>query len=144
MSSLKNRLFGVTMVLSLALSASFLAGCTNTVVTQKKTYFTVESLYTEAANIAVQYESGSFGTPDPEVVKQIKFYNDQAHTAIVAVRTKVEAGQSITDTSLTLATTAIDSFVAYLNAKNITVTSSDPTLSATATNTTAAVDANSN
>lgn len=122
MSFLKNNLFKVTLIASLLISSSVLAGCTNSIVTQKKTYFTVEELYTEAANISVQYVSGNFGKPDPAVVQKIKFFNDQAHNALLAVRTKVENGATVTDTSLSLASTAIDAFVAYLASQNIKVT----------------------
>lgn len=142
MSFFKPNAFKAALLSSLLISGALLSGCANTVVTQKKTYFTVESLYTEAANISVQYIAGNFGTPDPAVVKQIKFFNDQAHNALLAVRTKVESGATISDTSLALASTTIDSFVAYLAAHNLKVTSTDSNVTAAVSTNTAAISTN--
>ncbi|WP_145994598.1 hypothetical protein [Gluconobacter frateurii] len=85
----------------------------------QQTVYTAESTLTVLESAASQYVEGDFGTPDTDVVAQIKAYDSQVYTALVNVRSSVEAGDSVATVDKVALTTALAAFQAYLIKENI-------------------------
>lgn len=92
-------------------------------VQAEKATISAEALLITCETAAAQYIKGDFGTPDENIVAEIKTYDAIAYQDIVNLRTKAQAGSAIPAAETLAATTAITVFENFLVSKKILSTS---------------------
>ena len=92
-------------------------------VQAEKATISAEALLITCETAAAQYIKGDFGTPNPEIVAEIKTYDAIAYKDIVDLRTKAQAGSAVPAAETLAATTAITVFENFLVSKKILSTS---------------------
>lgn len=107
----------MTLAVLFAVLSFSVAACSEK--TTQQTVYTAESTLTVLETAASQYVDGDFGTPDTNVVAQIKAYDAQVYTSLVKIRTSVESGDSVSTVDKVALTTALTAFQAYLIKENI-------------------------
>lgn len=84
----------ISTILVGSFAALSLTACSNK--TQQQSVYALDSAYAIAAQEATNYENGTYGTPDPSVVAQIKKYDAIVFKDLVIASDDVQEGTEIT------------------------------------------------